>query len=48
MMHMNFRVIDRGGARAGVLMTLLVVGLPAHALPQLGVIYDKLVDESHN
>jgi len=49
MVVMNFHVVNRGRARAGVLMRLLMVWLlaPANTNPNSGIVYNELVDESN-
>ncbi len=46
MMHVNFYVVDGGGARASVLATFVVgwMPTPANIRPQVRVVYDECVD----
>ena len=46
MTHVNFYVVNCGGARASVLVAGVVVWMPtpANLHPQLRVVYDKFVD----
>ena len=46
MMYVNFYLVDRGGVRASVLMTFVVVWMatPANIHPQVRVVYDEFVD----
>ncbi len=49
MMHMNFYVVDRGCAGTRVLVTILMVWIPAptYGDPDIGVVYDEFIDESY-
>jgi hypothetical protein len=49
MVYVNFYVVHGGGARASILMTLLMMRVPAPAntRPQGRVVYDEFVDYGH-
>ena len=45
----NFYVVHRGGARASILVTIIVVRIPtpAEMHPQVRIVYDIFVDDGH-